>query len=115
MTTATRNRIHRTPMAPYVSLMEGMSRSDMQVVVTFLQEAIRDKAHRRTAPKAKPVSLANITAPNLRWFIENDLRPDWHTHKNLWDELTDDQRALAERLNLTPDDIDERTFSLLTR
>ena len=39
---------------------------------------------------------------------------EWNTQK-AWEELTDEQRQQAERLNLTSEDMDARTFSILTK
>lgn len=49
--TATAQRIKETPMAPYIGLMRGMSRQDIQIVVTFLNE-VMEEAEETTAPKS---------------------------------------------------------------
>ena len=36
-------RIKETPMAPYVGLMRGMSRQDIEIVVTFLNEIMEEQ------------------------------------------------------------------------
>lgn len=38
-------------MAPYIGLMRGMSRQDIQIVVTFLNE-VMEEAEETTAPKS---------------------------------------------------------------
>jgi hypothetical protein len=49
--TATAQRIKETPMAPYIGLMRGMSRQDIQIVVTFLNE-VMEEAEETTAQKS---------------------------------------------------------------
>lgn len=49
--TATAQRIKETPMAPYIGLMRGMSRQDIQIVVTFLNEMM-EEAEETTAQKS---------------------------------------------------------------
>ncbi len=40
--TALAQRITETPMAPYIGLMRGMTRQDIDIVVTFLNEVKKD-------------------------------------------------------------------------
>lgn len=51
--TALAQRITETPMAPYVGLMQGMSRHDIDIVVTFLNEVKtqREETKEASAPK----------------------------------------------------------------
>lgn len=49
--TATAQRIKETPMAPYIGLMRGMSRQDIQIVVTFLNE-VMEEAEETTTQKS---------------------------------------------------------------
>jgi len=49
--TATAQRIKDTPMAPYIGVMRGMSRRDIQIVVTFLNEVL-EEAEKTTSPKS---------------------------------------------------------------
>jgi len=49
--TATAQRVKDTPMAPYIGLMRGMSRHDIQIVVTFLNE-VMEEAEETTPPKS---------------------------------------------------------------
>ena len=52
--TATAQRITETPMAPYIGLMRGMSRQDIDIVVTFLNEV------KKEAEESKPKSNEEI-------------------------------------------------------
>ena len=38
--TALAQQVKSTPMAPYIGLMRGMSRRDIQIVMTFLNEVL---------------------------------------------------------------------------
>lgn len=49
--TATAQRVKDTPMAPYIGLMRGMSRHDIQIVVTFLNE-VMEEAEETIPPKS---------------------------------------------------------------
>ena len=49
--TALAQRITETPMAPYIGLMRGMSRRDIQIVVTFLNE-VMEEIEETTPPKS---------------------------------------------------------------
>ena len=53
----------------------------------------------------------------LRWFREHHLGTfsmDWDC-KSAWDNLTPENREVARKLNLSPEDIDERTFNILSK
>lgn len=53
----------------------------------------------------------------LQWFREHHIKTtstDWNC-KSAWDNLTPENRDTALKLNLTPDDIDERTFNILSK
>ena len=53
----------------------------------------------------------------LRWFREHHLgasSTDWNC-KSAWDKLTPENREVARKLNLSPEDIDERTFNILSK
>ena len=41
--TATAQKVKSTPMAPYIGLMRGMSRQDIQIVVRFLNEVMEEE------------------------------------------------------------------------
>jgi hypothetical protein len=52
--TALAQRITETPMAPYIGVMRGMTRQDIDIVVAFLNELRKD------AEEAKPKSNEEI-------------------------------------------------------
>ena len=116
--TATARRLQSTPMAPYIDVMRSLDVDDMHLVVEFMNEAIRE------AEEAKRKADDEFLAKKMAEFREaNGGMPfrDSHVGRTVWDEqqawneLTDAQRAQAEKLNLTPSDMDARTFSILTK
>ena len=52
--TALAQRITETPMAPYIGLMRGMTRQDIDIVVTFLNEV--KKGAEESMPKNLKIS-----------------------------------------------------------
>lgn len=46
-------RIHETPMAPYIGVLKGMSKQDMQIVVTFLTEKMKEADEQKTVSESK--------------------------------------------------------------
>jgi len=48
--TALAQRIKETPMAPYTSLLRGMSREQKQIVVTFITETMDEPQQKRQVP-----------------------------------------------------------------
>ena len=84
-------RISETPMAPYIDVMKSMTVSDMNVVVDFLNEAIRESEEAKR--KADDEFLA-------RKMAEINISPETN--------------ELFERLRLTPEEAaDERTRYIL--
>lgn len=84
-------RISETPMAPYIDVMKSMTVSDMNVVVDFLNEAIRESEEAKR--KADDEFLA-------RKMAEISISPETH--------------ELFEWLRLTPEEAaDERTRYIL--
>lgn len=84
-------RISETPMAPYIDVMKSMTVNDMNVVVDFLNEAIRESEEAKR--KADDEFLA-------RKMAEINISPETH--------------ELFEWLRLTPEEAaDERTRYIL--
>ena len=109
-------------MAPYIGLMRGMSRKDIQIVVTFLNEVMDETEEPEET--AAPMTNAEIIrekyknqkiSPRIKWYREHSSSVLQWDMQNAWNQLTDEQRQRAERLNLTPEDMDARTFSILTK
>ena len=118
--TATAQRIKETPMAPYIGLMRGMSRRDIQIVVTFLNEVMEEEKKSEAVPMTNAEIIRekykNLRiSPRIKWYKRNmaDV-PEWDSQE-AWSQLTDEQRLQAERLNLSPEDMDARTYSILTK
>ena len=119
--TATAQQVESTPMAPYIGLMRGMSRHDIQIVVKFLNEVMEEQPEEKATPSKTNTEIIrekykNLKkSPRIKWYRGCMSHADeWNTQK-AWEELTDEQRQQAERLNLTSEDMDARTFSILTK
>ena len=110
-------RIKETPMAPYTKLLDGMTREQKMIVVTYITESMEE-----TAAEAK--SNAEITSekfkdmrvsPEVKWMNPRvPVFPEWD-RQAAWNRLTDKQREDAIRLNLTAEDMDERTFAIIEK
>ena len=70
--TAIAQKIKETPMAPYTSLLRGMTREQKQIVVTFIIESMEEpKAKRQVPAEFKRLrGMVNIT--------EQDMAEDKH-------------------------------------
>jgi len=80
-------------MAPYIGLMRGMSRHDIQIVVTFLNEMMEEAEDSETVPMT-----------NAEIIREK--------YKNL--RISSRAKALVEGLSLSKEEVeDERTKYLL--
>ena len=91
--TVTAQRIKETPMAPYIGLMRGMSRRDIQIVVTFLNEVMEEAEESETVPMT-----------NAEIIREK--------YKNL--RISPRAKALVEGLSLSEEEVnDERTKYIL--
>lgn len=91
--TITAQRIKETPMAPYIGLMRSMSRHDIQIVVTFLNEVMEEAEESETVPMT-----------NAEIIREK--------YKNL--RISPRAKALVEGLSLSEEEMeDERTKYIL--
>ena len=80
-------------MAPYIGLMRGMSRRDIQIVVTFLNEVLEEAEESETVPMT-----------NAEIIREK--------YKNL--RISPRAKALVEGLSLSEEEVnDERTKYIL--
>ena len=80
-------------MAPYIGLMRGMSRRDIQIVVTFLNEVMEEAEESETVPMT-----------NAEIIREK--------YKNL--KISPRAKALVEGLSLSEEEVnDERTKYIL--
>ena len=89
--TATAQQVKSTPMAPYIGLMRGMSRHDIQIVVTFLNEVMEEAEDTKAAVSSDSlVEMArkkfNVPeSPETKWFREHPVN---FTEEELSDERT---------------------------
>ena len=86
----------------------------MRIVVNFLQEAMRE-AEAREEEKSLVERVREKyglkESDSTRWLREQaDIREGWDKQQ-AWDELSEKQRDYAKQLNLTVEDMDERTFA----
>ena len=77
MTTA--QRIKMTPMGPYVGLMQGMTREDKQIVVSFLTESMKEMPSPREgwAVAAKQAHKDGQDKLMIDDVLEDETLEDW--------------------------------------
>jgi hypothetical protein len=65
--TATAQRIKETPMAPYISLLRGMTREQKRIVMTFITESMEEPVPKRQVPAEfkKLRGMVNITEEEM--------------------------------------------------
>ena len=88
--TAAALKVKSTPMAPYIGLMQGMSRRDIQIVVTFLNEVMEDTEESNESVPDNVVEKVrkkfNVPeSPETKWFREHPVN---FTEEELSDERT---------------------------
>lgn len=114
MRTAART-IQDTPLAPYEGLMRGMSRQDIDTVLMFLHEVRQEMSKEENIVDIIRAKYNIPESEHVKWLREHaTATPEWDP-QSAWDKLTDAQREQAERLKLSPSDMDVRTFGLLTK
>ncbi len=113
--TAAAKRIESTPMAPYVGVMKSMSKQDIDIVLTFLHE-MKKQAEESHDIVSQVRAKYNIPeSEEVKWLREHAKpTPEWDKQA-AWDKLTDAQREQAIKLNFTADDMDMRTYGILTK
>ena len=118
--TALAQRIKETPMAPYIGLMQGMSRQDIDIVVTFLNEVrMQSEEPKKTTAPDNIVEMVRSKlgipeSPETTWFLAHARPAEWNKQEE-WDKLTPGQQAFAKRLKLDVQDMDARTVGLITK
>ena len=115
--TAAAQRIKETPLAPYTGLLDGMTREQKMIVVTYITESME-------APTASAINNEEVirkkskrgkVSPEIKWMIPRvPVLPEWD-RQEAWNRLTDKQREDATRLNLSAEDMDERTFAIIEK
>lgn len=65
--TATAQRIKETPMAPYMTLLQGMTREQKQIVVKFITESMEEAKPKRQVPAEfkRLRGMVNITEEEM--------------------------------------------------
>ena len=114
--TAAALKVKGTPMAPYMGLMSRMSREQKLAVVAFLTESLDEPEEVRTNAELIREKYKNMRiSPEIKWMIPRiPVLPEWD-RQEVWNRLTDKQREDATRLNLTAEDMDERTFAIIEK
>lgn len=110
--TALAQRIIDTPLAPYLGLLQAMSKEEKRIVIWFLMETMEEPESDIEAMRQK---LNIPESPKTKWFRDHaTIRHEWDRHE-AWNRLTDEQRSEATRLHLTEEDMDERTFYIIEK
>ena len=110
--TAVAQRITETPIAPYLGVLKAMTREEKRIVVMFLIETMEEQESDVNELRKK-LNIPEST--KTKWFREHaTIKHDWD-RQEAWNRLTDEQREEAARLNLTVEDMDERTFYIIQK
>lgn len=114
--TALAQRVSTTPMAPYIDLLSRMTRRDKEIVILFLSDLLEQESEESSSVVERIRQKYGIAeSSSTKFFREHAAtNHEWDRHK-AWLRLTDRQRERASRLNLTADDMDERTFSIIEK
>ena len=117
MTAAVRT-IQASPMAPILELTKEANLDEMRAVVEYMNKAIHEaeEAKRKAEDEFLAKKMLEFKASLGHGWVSfpTDNTSAWDEQK-AWNELTDAQREQAEKLNLTKDDMDARTFAILTK
>ena len=118
--TALARRISETPMAPYADMLRSMKPQEMRIVVTFLQEAMKE-AESKSSKEGKSLvervreKYGLKESDSTKWLRELvDIRKEWNPLE-AWNQLSDSQRERARQWNLSAEDMDERTFAIIEK
>ena len=110
--TTVAQRITETPIAPYLGVLRAMTREEKQIVVMFLIETM-DGQESDVDEMRKKLNVPESS--KTKWFREHaTLNHEWN-RQEAWNRLTDEQREEAAHLNLTAEDMDERTFYIIQK
>ena len=106
-------RINETPMAPYLGLLDGMTREQKMIVVTYITESLEE-------PKLDIVEQVRqkygvVESESTKWFRNHAKAATEWDRQEAWNRLTDKQREEATRLKLTAEDMDERTVAIIEK
>lgn len=116
--TAAIKTIQSSPLAPYMELMKSVDVNVMHAVVEYLNDAISkiEEAKRKEEDDYLAKKMAEYKASiGGKWSFDSlSPTPAWDTQK-AWGKLTEAQREQAEKLNLSSEDMDARTFTILTK
>jgi len=100
-------------MAPYAALLRSMTHEQKRIVVTYLTESMEEAKPDVVERVRRKYGVAE--SENTKWFRKHaKSAPEWN-RQEAWNKLTDKQREDAERLKLTADDMDERTFAIIVK
>ena len=105
-------------MAPYLGLLEGMSREDKKIVIMFLTESLAETEDTPSPRNVVAEVRKKYNVPEskeTKWFREHSVKHEWNPLE-AWNSLTDKQRKEAsEKLNLSAEDMDELTFGIIEK
>ena len=106
--TATALRIKSTPMAPYINLMQGMTREQKMIVVMYLTESMNENEPSQS-------NYGSRISPSMKWNSMTLSESQKWNCQDAWNQLTDKQREEAQNLNLSAEDMDEKTFAIIQK
>lgn len=110
--TAVAQRIAETPIAPYLGVLQAMTREEKRIVVMFLIETMEEQES-DVDEMRKKFNLPESS--KTKWFREHATAKHVWDRQKAWNRLTDEQREEATRLNLTAEDMDERTYYIIEK
>ena len=92
-----------------------LSRSDREWLVGKLSEPMDQVSVEAKEDTSKKTYKEIPISPKLKWLrIHIAAAPKWN-RQEAWNRLTDKQREEATRLNLSAEDMDERTFYIIEK
>ena len=102
-----------TPMAPYVGLLDSMTREQKMIVVKYITESMEKPDHNVAEQVRKKYGAAE--SESTKWFRQHARANHEWDRQAAWNGLTYKQREEAKRLKLTAEDMDERTVAIIEK
>ena len=106
-------RISETPMAPYLGLLDGMTREQKMIVVTYITESMEEQKLDIVEQVRQKYGVAE--SESTKWFRNHAKAATEWDRQEAWNRLTDKQREEATQLKLTAEDMDERTVAIIEK
>lgn len=92
-----------------------LTQSEREWLVGKLSEPIEKTSAEAKEDTTEKTYEVTPVSPKLKWWrIHIAAAPEWN-RQEAWNRLTDKQREEATRLNLSAEDMDERTFYIIEK